>query len=105
SPFLLVQSVNKITIDCGNKLLKTTHFVNVSLYDINENVPFEKDYISLVHDIHPYVMLNPARGKPGNQHSFADAIQVAKLSIDTADILPYWLYQWFEGKFNQVKLD
>jgi len=101
--FYMVKAVNKLTVDCSNVLRKATHCANGSLYGLIENVPPEDKYMSLVDDIHPYVMRNPARGKPGNQHPFGDAIDVAKrlsktpgalVSVDLADILPYWPYQW-----------
>ncbi|OUM64473.1 carbohydrate-binding module family 13 [Piromyces sp. E2] len=103
SPFVLVKAAHKLVVDCDNKLRKATHCANGSLYGFTENIPSEANYMTLVDDLHPYVMRNPARGKPGNQHPFGDAIQVAKrlsrtpgalVSVDLADILPYWPYQW-----------
>jgi len=99
----LVNAVNVLTVDCDNKLRRATHCANGSLYGLIENVPSDKDYDELVDSIHPFVMRNPGRGAPGNQHPFGDAIKVARrlsktpgalVSVDLADILPYWPYQW-----------
>jgi hypothetical protein len=103
SPFILVKAAHKLVVDCDNKLRKATHCANGSLYGFTESIPSEANYMTLVDDLHPYVMRNPARGKPGNQHPFGGAIEVAKrlertpgalVSVDLADILPYWPYQW-----------
>ena len=101
APYNYVKATNTLTVDCNNKIRKATHCANGSLYGIIENVP--SDYDSLVAPIHPFVMRNPGRGSNGNQHPYGDAIKVAKrlsatpgavVSVDLADILPYWPYKW-----------
>ncbi|OUM63437.1 carbohydrate-binding module family 13 [Piromyces sp. E2] len=107
-----VRAANTLKVDCSNKIRGVTHCANGSLYGIIENVP--ADYKNLVDPIHPFVMRNPARGSNGNQHPYGDAIKVAKrlaatpgalVSIDLADILPYWPYQWpgMQNWANQLK--
>ncbi|ORX76941.1 hypothetical protein BCR32DRAFT_329130 [Anaeromyces robustus] len=105
--FLLITSVTEathtLTVDCGSKIRKATHCANGSLYGLIENKP--ADYKSLVEPLHPFVFRNPARGGNSNQHPYGDAIKVARrlaqtpgalVSVDLADILPYWPYQ-FKG--------
>ena len=116
--FLLVSSfdhakaVSTLSIDCNNKLRGATHCASGSLYGLIENIP--ADYDSLVAPLHPYVFRNPARGANGNQHAFGDAIKVAKrltaspgalVSVDLADILPYWPYRWpgMDVWLNEIK--
>jgi len=107
-----VKAASNFTIDCNNVLRGATHCANGSLYGIIENKP--GDYDSLVDPIHPFVMRNPARGGNGNQHGYGDAIKVARrlsktpgalVSVDLADMLPYWPYQWpgMQSWLNQVK--
>ena len=97
SPFKYVNTASTLTVDCNNKLRKATHCANGSLYGLTENIP--ADYDAFVAPLHPYVFRNPARGTNSNQHPFGDAIKVAKrltatpgalVSVDLADILPYW---------------
>ena len=110
--FDYVKSANTLTVDCGNKIRSVTHCASGSLYGLIENIP--ADYDSLVAPLHPFVMRNPARGGNGNQHAFGDAIKVAKrlstspgalVSVDLADILPYWPYRWpgIQGWLNELK--
>ena len=101
SPINYVKAVSTLTVDCSNKIRKATHCANGSLYGLIENVP--ADYNTFVAPLHPYVFRNPARGTNSNQHPYGDAIKVAKrltaspgalVSVDLADILPYWPYRW-----------
>ena len=112
TPFLLVNAVNNLTVDCKNKLRGATHCANGSLYGLIENKP--ADYTNLVAPLHPYVFRNPGRGGNGNQHPYGDAIKVAKrlkespgalMSVDLADILPNWPYRWpgLNAWLNEVK--
>ncbi len=96
-----VSAATKFTIDCNNVLRGATHCANGSLYGFIENTP--GDLNSLVAPLNPFVFRNPARGSYGNQHPYGDAIKVAqrlknipsaKVSIDLADMLPYWPYKW-----------
>lgn len=111
-PVTHVTAANTMVVDCNSVIREATHCANGSLYGIIENTP--GDINSLVAPLHPFVMRNPARGGSGNQHPYGDAIKVAKrlssipgakVSIDLADILPYWPYQWpgMSGWLNQVK--
>lgn len=101
SPFNYVKAESTLTVDCNNTIRKVTHCANGSLYGLIENIP--ADYNTFVAPLNPYVFRNPARGTNSNQHPFGDAIKVAKrlastpgakVSIDLADILPYWPYRW-----------
>lgn len=101
SPFNYVKAASTLTVDCNNTIRKVTHCANGSLYGLIENIP--ADYNTFVAPLNPYVFRNPARGTNSNQHPFGDAIKVAKrlastpgakVSIDLADILPYWPYRW-----------
>ena len=101
SPLNYVKAASTLTVDCNNKIRKVTHCANGSLYGLIENVP--ADYNTFVAPLHPYVFRNPARGSNSNQHPYGDAIKVAKrlsatpgalVSVDLADILPYWPYRW-----------
>ncbi|SES85948.1 RICIN domain-containing protein [[Clostridium] polysaccharolyticum] len=107
-----VSAANVMVVDCNNVLRGATHCANGSLYGIIENVP--ADVNNLIKPIHPFVVRNPARGGNGNQHPFGDAIKVAKklqsvpgalVSIDLADILPYWPYKWpgMQSWLNQIR--
>lgn len=107
-----VSAANTLVVDCSSVIREATHCANGSLYGIIENKPADTN--SLIAPIHPFVVRNPARGSYGNQHAFGDAIKVAKklssvpgalVSIDLADILPYWPYQWpgMQSWLNQVK--
>lgn len=107
-----VSAANNLTVDCNSVIRGVTHCANGSLYGITENTP--ADLNGLVAPLHPFVMRNPGRGSNGNQHPYGDAIKVAKrlssipsakVSIDLADILPYWPYQWpgMNGWLSQVK--
>lgn len=109
---LQVSAASNMTVDCNAVLGAATHCANGSLYGFIENVP--ADVKSLVAPLHPYVFRNPARGGNGNQHPYGDAIAVAKklsnipgavVSIDLADMLPYWPYKWpgMDGWLNQVR--
>jgi len=111
SPFLLINASNDFSIDCENKLREATHCASGSLYGIIEDIPND---FSLVSDLHPFVFRNPARGGNGNQHPFGDAIAVTKrlkespgalMSVDLADILPFWPYQWpgLDNWLNEIK--
>ncbi|OPJ59422.1 flavastacin precursor [Clostridium chromiireducens] len=102
---------NSMTVDCTNVLRDATHCASGSLYGITETKP--ADVNGLVAPLKPYVMRNPSRGGSGNQHSFGAAIPVseklasvqsAKVSIDLADMLPGWPYQWpgMTSWLNQV---
>lgn len=102
---------NSMTVDCTNVLRDATHCASGSLYGITETKP--ADVNGLVAPLKPYVMRNPSRGGAGNQHSFGAAIPVseklasvqsAKVSIDLADMLPGWPYQWpgMTSWLNQV---
>lgn len=106
SPFNYVKVASTLAVDCSNTIRKVTHCANGSLYSLIENVP--ADYNTFVAPLNPYVFRNPARGTNSNQHPFGEAIKVAKLlastpgakvSIDLADILPYWPYRW-QGMSN-----
>lgn len=110
--FNYIKATNILTVDCENKIRSVTHCASGSLYGLIENIP--ADYDSLVAPLHPFVMRNPARGGNGNQHPFGDAIKVAKrlsatpgalVSVDLADILPYWPYRWpgMDGWLNEIK--
>lgn len=99
-------------VDCNAVIRGATHCANGSLYGLIENVPY--DLNELVAPLHPYVFRNPARGGNGNQHPYGDAIKVARrlssipsarVSIDLADMLPYWPYRWpgMDGWLNQVR--
>jgi len=103
SSFVFVEAVNKLVVDCDNKLRKATHCANGSLYGITETIPSEADYMTLVDDLHPFVMRNPPRGRMGDQHPFGGAIEVARrlsrtpgalVSVILTDFLPYWPYQF-----------
>lgn len=111
-PAMTVDAANTFIVDCNSVIREATHCANGSLYGVIENTP--GDLNTLVAPLHPYVMRNPARGSWGNQHAFGDAIKVAKrlssipgaeVSIDLADILPYWPYKWpgLQGWLDQVK--
>lgn len=111
-PVTHVTAANNMTVDCSSVIREATHCANGSLYGITENTP--GDINSLVAPLHPFVFRNPARGGNGNQHPYGDAIKVAKrlstipgakVSIDLADMLPYWPYQWpgMSSWLNQVK--
>lgn len=104
-------AADTMTVDCTNVLRDVTHCASGSLYGITENKP--ADVSGLVAPLKPYVMRNPARGASGNQHAFGAAIPVsdrlasipsAKVSIDLADMLPGWPYQWpgMTSWLNQV---
>lgn len=110
-PAMPVLAANSMTVDCSNVLREVTHCASGSLYGITENIP--ADVNNLVAPLNPYVMRNPARGSNGNQHPYGDAILVAKrlasvpsakISIDLADMLPGWPYQWpgMTSWINQV---
>lgn len=112
SPFNYVKAASTLTVDCNNKIRKVTHCANGSLYGLIENVP--ADYNTFVAPLNPYVFRNPARGGSSNQHPYGDAIKVAKrltatpgakVSIDLADILPYWPYRWpgMNNWLNQIR--
>ena len=103
SPYIFVEATHKLVVDCGNKLRKATHCANGSLYGLTENIPPESEYMTLVDDLHPFVMRNPPRGKMGDQHPFGNAIEVAKrlsqtpgalVSVILTDFLPYWPYRF-----------
>lgn len=104
-------AASNMTVDCKSVIREATHCANGSLYGLIENTP--SDLNGLVAPLHPYVFRNPARGGNGNQHPYGDAIKVAKrlssipsakVSIDLADMLPYWPYKWpgMNGWLNQV---
>ncbi|MBE6049815.1 MAG: beta-xylosidase [Clostridium sp.] len=106
-----VHAVSTMSVDCNAVIRNVTHCANGSLYGLTENTPYDMN--QLVAPLHPYVFRNPARGANGNQHGFGDAIKVArrlssipsaKVSIDLADMLPYWPYKWpgMYGWLNQV---
>ena len=110
--FNYIKGTNVLTVNCENKIRSVTHCASGSLYGLIENIP--ADYDSLVAPLHPFVMRNPARGENGNQHPFGDAIKVAQrlsatpgalVSVDLADILPYWPYRWpgMDGWLNEIK--
>lgn len=103
SQFISVKAANKLVVDCADKLRKATHCANGSLYGMTENIPSEDDYMTLVDDLHPFVMRNPPRGNVGDQHPFGNAIEVARrlsrtpgalVSVIFTDFLPYWPYQF-----------
>lgn len=107
-----VSAANTMVVDCNSVIREATHCANGSLYGVIENVPADTN--SLIAPLHPFVVRNPARGGNGNQHGFGDAIKVAKklssvpgalVSIDLADILPYWPYKWpgMQSWLNQIK--
>ncbi len=96
-----VQATSMLEVDCDQVIREVTHCASGSLYGITEDTP--GDIQNLVAPLSPYVMRNPARATPGSQHNFGDALIVsarlesvpgAKVSIDLADMLPYWPYQW-----------
>lgn len=100
-PVKTVFASDAITVDCGSVLRGVTHCASGSLYGITETTP--SDVNGLVAPLTPYVMRNPARGGSGDQHSFGAAIPVAgrlagiptaKVSVDLADMLPGWPYQF-----------
>lgn len=104
-------AANSMTVDCNSVIRGVTHCANGSLYGLTENTPY--DLNELVAPLHPYVFRNPARGGNGNQHHYGDAIKVArrlsgipiaKVSIDLADMLPYWPYRWsgMDGWLNHL---
>lgn len=104
-------AAERITVDCNSVIREATHCANGSLYGLTENTPY--DLNQFVAPLKPYVFRNPARGGNGNQHPYGDAIKVAKrlstipsarVSIDLADMLPYWPYRWpgMDGWLNQV---
>ncbi len=111
-PSVPTLAANSISVNCSNVLRGVTHCASGSLYGITESKP--ADINGLVAPLKPYVMRNPARGASGNQHPFGDAIAVsarlasvpsAMVSIDLADMLPGWPYQ-FPGMtswLNQVR--
>ena len=112
APSNYIKAASTLTVDCSNKIRRVTHCASGSLYGLIENVP--ADFDSLVKPLHPYVFRNPARGANGNQHPYGDAIKVAKrltaspdalVSVDLADILPYWPYKWpgIDGWLNEIK--
>lgn len=105
-------AADSMTVDCNSVIRGVTHCANGSLYGITENTPY--DINEFVAPLHPYVLRNPARGGNGNQHPYGDAIKVARrlssvpsarVSIDLADMLPYWPYRWpgMNGWLNQVR--
>ena len=111
APFNYIKA-STLTVDCSNKIRRVTHCASGSLYGLIENVP--SDFDALVKPLNPYVFRNPARGANGNQHPYGDAIKVAKrltaspnalVSVDLADILPYWPYKWpgIQGWLNEIK--
>ena len=112
SLFNYSKSTQTLTVDCNNKIRGVTHCASGSLYGLIENIP--ADFDSLVAPLHPFVFRNPARGGNGNQHPFGDAIKVAQrlkaspgalMSVDLADILPYWPYRWpgIQSWLNEIK--
>lgn len=89
-----------IIVNLASTLRPATHAASGSLYGVTESLP--ADVAGLVTPTHPYVFRNPARGGSGNQHAFGAAIPTAgriapsggKISVDLADMLPGWPYQW-----------
>ncbi|MBE6048789.1 MAG: beta-xylosidase [Clostridium sp.] len=109
---VVASAADSMTVDCNSVIRGVTHCANGSLYGITENTPY--DINEFVAPLHPYVLRNPARGGNGNQHPYGDAIKVARrlssvpsarVSIDLADMLPYWPYRWpgMNGWLNQVR--
>ena len=109
---ITAHAADTMIVDCNAVIRGATHCANGSLYGLIENVPY--DLNELVAPLHPYVFRNPARGGNGNQHPYGDAIKVARrlssipsarVSIDLADMLPYWPYRWpgMDGWLNQVR--
>ena len=104
-------AANNMIVDCNAVIREVTHCANGSLYGVTENTP--NDVEGLIAPLQPYVLRNPARGGNGNQHPYGDAIKVARrlssvpsarISIDLADMLPYWPYRWpgMDSWLNQV---
>lgn len=96
-----VQATSMLEVDCSQVIREVTHCASGSLYGITEDTPSDID--NLVAPLNPYVMRNPARASWNNQHPFGDCLVVserlesvpsARVSIDLADMLPYWPYQW-----------
>ena len=107
-----VFAVNQLVVDCANVLRPVTHCASGSLYGLTVDKP--ADLNGLVAPLKPYVFRNPARTGYGNQHNNnAAAIPVAqrllsipsaRVSVDLADMLPGWPYQWpgMTSWLNQV---
>ncbi|WP_185966838.1 RICIN domain-containing protein [Clostridium sp. HBUAS56017] len=110
---IAASAVNNVTVDSASVIRDVTHCASGSLYGITETVP--ADINSLVAPLKPYVMRNPARSGAGTQHWFGAAaipvskrlagIPSAKVSIDLADMLPGWPYQFksMTDWLNKVK--
>ena len=106
-------ATTNITVNCSSNIRGVTRCASGSLYGLIENKP--ADLNGLVVPLKPYVFRNPARGGSANQHPFGAAIPVAqrlastvpsaRISIDLADMLPYWPYQWpgMTSWLNQVR--
>jgi hypothetical protein len=108
-----VYAVNNLVVDCANVLRGVTHCASGSLYGFTVDKP--ADLNGLVAPLKPYVLRNPARTGYGHQHNNnAAAIPVAqrllsvpsaRVSVDLADMLPGWPYQWpgMTSWLNQVR--
>jgi hypothetical protein len=105
-----VFAADSITVNCANVLREVTHCASGSLYGVTDTLPV--DVNGLIAPLHPTVFRNPARGSYGNQHPYGAAIPTAgrvastgaKISVDLADMLPGWPYQWpgLSSWLNQV---
>jgi hypothetical protein len=95
-----VFAADVITVNCSNVLREVTHCASGSLYGVTDTLPV--DVNGLIAPLNPSVFRNPARGSYGNQHPYGAAIPTAgrvastgaKISVDLADMLPGWPYQW-----------
>jgi hypothetical protein len=94
-------SETDLSVDAATVLRPATHAASGSLYGVTETIP--ANVTGLIAPLSPAVFRNPARGGSGNQHPFGAAIPVAqrlagvtsaKVSVDLADMLPGWPYQW-----------
>lgn len=93
-------SAETLTVDLTHKIRPVTHCASGSLYGMTETLP--TDINELVAPLKPNVFCQPPSGKPGNQHDFGDAFEVAerlrgttgKVQLLLADLLPYWPYEW-----------
>lgn len=93
-------SAETLIVDLTHKIRPVTHCASGSLYGMTETLP--TDINELVAPLKPNVFCQPPSGKPGNQHDFGDAFEVAKrlkgttgkVQLLLADLLPYWPYEW-----------
>ncbi|KAG4082118.1 hypothetical protein H8356DRAFT_339299 [Neocallimastix lanati (nom. inval.)] len=111
-PFVLVNAVSQLTVDCNAKIRRATHCASGAHYGLIENVP--KDYKNLVAPLNVNVMRAPARSGNGRQQPIGDVIKVAqrlkespgaRVTIELADILPGWPYKWpgIQTWFNEIR--